>query len=211
MCKMIIVFVVLVVFIVLVLVVYVVDVIDLVLQVLFVLVLVLVVGNWVGGYVGVIGFWNWGQIKNFGYVNVFGFGGYGGYNFQDGQLVYGVEGNVDYNGVQCIIVGIKIEIGVQGVLCVCVGVDMNFFMFYGVVGVVVGSVKVFDGVGNNDMCGVIGWIVGVGVEMKVMDNVMVCVEYDFMLFGNCIYVFGGINVLCGYDQNVVKVGIGYKF
>ncbi|HWU62528.1 MAG TPA: outer membrane protein [Ensifer sp.] len=169
------------------------------------------VGNWAGGYVGATGSWNWGPIKNSGYANAFGLGGYGGYNFQDGQLVYGVEGNVDYNGAQRTTNGIKTETGVNGALRGRLGVDMNPFLLYGAAGIAAGSVKVSDGAGNSDSRGVIGWTAGVGAETKVTDNVTARVEYDYTSFGNRTYVLGGTNVSRGYDQNAVKVGIGYKF
>ena len=169
------------------------------------------VGDWSGAYVGATGSWNWGPIKNSGYANAVGIGGYGGYNFQDGQLVYGLEGNLDYNGAQRTTGTIKTETGVNGAIRGRVGVDMNPFMLYGAAGVAAASVKVSDTAGNSDTRGVIGWTAGVGAETKITDNVTARVEYDYTSFGNRTYVLGGTNVSRGYDQNAVKVGIGYKF
>jgi outer membrane immunogenic protein len=169
------------------------------------------IGDWSGAYVGATGSWNWGHINNSGYANAFGLGGYGGYNFQDGQLVYGVEGNVDWSGAQRTSAGIKSEEGVNGALRGRLGVDMNPFMLYGAAGIAATSLKVSDGAGNSDTRGVVGWTAGVGAETKLTDNVTARLEYDYTSFGNRTYVLGGTNVSRGYDQNSVKLGIGYKF
>ena len=167
-------------------------------------------GDWSGAYVGATGSWNAGHINNSGYANAFGLGGYAGYNWQDGQLVYGAEGNIDYNGAQNISNGVKTTEGVNGAIRGRVGMDMNPFLIYGAAGIAASNVQVSNG-SASDSRGVIGWTAGVGAETKLTDNVTARVEYDYSAFGNRTYVLGGTNVSRGYDVNSVKVGIGYKF
>jgi outer membrane immunogenic protein len=166
--------------------------------------------NWAGGYVGATGSYNFGTIDNQGKANAFGLGGYGGYNWQDGQLVYGLEGNLDWSGAKRTDGGIKSEEGVNGAVRARLGVDLNPFLIYGAGGFAASNMKVSDGT-NSASRGLIGWTAGVGAETKLTDNVTARVEYDYTDFGKKNFNLGGTSFSRGYDENSVKIGIGYKF
>lgn len=168
------------------------------------------VGNWAGAYLGATGSYNFGHIDNSGHAHAFGLGGYGGYNWQDGQLVYGVEGNLDYSGARNTNNNVKTTQGINGAVRARLGVDMNPFLIYGAGGIAASDLKA-ESAGVSDRRGVIGWTAGLGAETKITDNVTARVEYDYTDFGKRNFNLGGTNVSRGYDENSVKVGIGYKF
>lgn len=168
------------------------------------------VSDWSGAYVGATGSYNFGTINNSGKANAFGGGVYGGYNMQDGQLVYGVEGNLDYSGAQRTTAGVKTQEGVNGAIRGRLGVDMSPFMIYGAGGLAATNLKVSSAAGS-DSRGIVGWTAGVGAETKLTDNVTARIEYDYTSFGKRNFNLGGTTVSRGYDENSVKIGIGYKF
>jgi outer membrane immunogenic protein len=55
-------------------------------------------GNWQGFYLGGAGTYNMGSFADTYNARAFGGQIYSGYNWQQGQIVYGVEGDIGYSG-----------------------------------------------------------------------------------------------------------------
>ncbi len=101
------------------------------------------VRNWSGAYVGGTIDWHHGEADATGNNKSVGFGGglYGGYNVQDGQMVYGGEADVNYTGNDARSSGRRVKQGVNGSVRGRVGVDLNPVLVYGTAGVALGNAK----------------------------------------------------------------------
>lgn len=63
-------------------------------------------------------------------------------------------------------------------VCGCLGYVFDCYFVYGVGGLVFVDLEVV-GNGDKDSKIVVGWMFGVGVEVVVINNVMVCFEYVY--------------------------------
>src|ERR1700733_6230764 len=159
--------------------------------------------NWGGIYVGINGGWGFGNAKwNVGPAGGFGafsgsvsdnggvVGGTLGANFQTGGLVFGVEGDWDYSGINT---------GTTQTICnvsgTCqtennwlftargrVGWAVDRVLLYGTAGGAFGSIKTtFNGIDNTSTQA--GWTVGAGVESAFADNWTARIEYLYVDLG----------------------------
>ncbi|MFK0204388.1 outer membrane protein [Agrobacterium sp. NPDC090283] len=176
------------------------------------------VKDWSGAYLGGTVNYDWGRFSssNDG-RDAKGAGGglYGGYNWQNGQLVYGAEADVnlgDERGSAGTVAGRAFEgkQGVNGSLRGRVGYDMNPFLLYGTAGLAVSDNKVRDGV-DKDSATALGYTVGAGVEAMVTDNITARLEYRYSDYQKKDYTLGNDAFSRGFDDHSVKAGIGVKF
>ncbi len=167
-------------------------------------------GNWEGFYLGGAGTYNMGDFNNS--RNGYAMGGqlYTGYNWQAGQIVYGVEADLGYSGLDHSAGGITEKNRFNGSVRGRVGYDLNPFLLYGTAGLAATNNKV-SGLGDSDSKTAYGYTVGVGAEAFVTSNITARVEYRFSDYQDKDYNLGGTNVSRGYDEQSVKVGIGVKF
>ena len=167
--------------------------------------------NWSGAYVGGSGSYNVGRFKG-GNNNAHALGGavYGGYNWQDGQLVYGLEGDVGYSGNDGIRDGIQSKQGVNGSIRGRLGYDLNPFLVYGTAGLAGQRSRASDDT-SSDSKTAAGYTVGAGVETMVTNNITARVEYRYSGFQDKNFDLDSGSVSRGYDEHSVKLGIGVKF
>ena len=163
-----------------------------------------------GFYLGGAGTYNMGDFNNS--RNGYAMGGqlYTGYNWQAGQIVYGVEADLGYSGLDHSAGGITEKNRFNGSVRGRVGYDLNPFLLYGTAGLAATNNKV-SGLGDSDSKMAYGYTVGVGAEAFVTSNITARVEYRFSDYQDKDYNLGGTNVSRGYDEQSVKVGIGVKF
>ncbi|MBN9052766.1 MAG: porin family protein [Rhizobiales bacterium] len=169
-----------------------------------------VVKNWSGAYVGGTATWQKGKFNGQGQDRAHGFGGgvYGGYNMQNGQMVYGGEADLNYSGVDHNNGVFSAKQGVNGSIRGRVGVDLNPVLVYGTAGIAASNVKV-NAAGAKDDATMLGWTAGAGVEAFVTDNVTARVEYRYSDYGK--KDFRGAGVRSGFEDHSVRVGMGVKF
>ncbi|MCP8895677.1 porin family protein [Shinella daejeonensis] len=169
-----------------------------------------VVKDWSGAYLGGTASWQKGKFNRQGNKHANGFGGgvYGGYNIQDGQMVYGGEADVNYSGVDATANGFKAQQGVNGSIRGRVGVDLNPVLLYGTAGIAASGVEVKSPVGKDDAT-LLGWTAGVGAETFVTDNVTARLEYRYSDYGT--KNFRGAGVTSGFEDHSVRLGLGVKF
>ncbi|WLS01880.1 outer membrane protein [Shinella oryzae] len=171
-----------------------------------------VVKNWSGAYVGGNATWQKGKFNNQGSERGHALGGgvYGGYNMQNGQLVYGPEADLNYSGVDHNANGFTAKQGVNGSIRGRVGVDLNPVLVYGTAGVAASGVKVTNNAtGAKDDATLLGWTAGAGVETMVTDNITARVEYRYSDYGK--KTFNGAGQRSGFEDHSVRVGMGVKF
>lgn len=170
--------------------------------------------GWDGAYLGVYGGYGWNKNKTSeGKLDADGIkgGGYGGYNFQNGQFVYGVEGDLGYSGAEERNFGYKAKQGVEGSVRARAGIALDPVLLYGTGGVAVTDNKL-SGPDGSDSKTHVGWTAGVGAEAKVTQNIVGRVEYRYTDYGKKDYDLGGLDDVSNkITTNEIRVGVGYKF
>lgn len=169
-------------------------------------------GNWAGAYAGGTASWQRGDFSHQGKAKANGFGGgvYGGYNMQQGQLVYGGEADLNYSGVDSKHGGTTAKQGANGSIRARVGIDLNPVLLYGTAGIAGTNAEMKNAAGKDDHS-MVGWTAGVGAEAFVTNNITARVEYRYSDYQKKSFNLGGTKVKSGFDDQSVRVGLGVKF
>ncbi len=168
--------------------------------------------DWSGVYVGGALNWDWGTFDE-GDFDADGWGGtlFGGYNMQNGSIVYGVEGDLaTSNQSQTVTPGIKMEQGFNGSLRGRLGYALDPVLVYGTAGLA-GSRLEAKQAGDKDTQMGWGWTVGAGVEAMVTENISARVEYRYTDYGDQDFKLNGSKYKRSFEENTVKVGLGVHF
>ncbi|KAA0698249.1 porin family protein [Neorhizobium sp. P12A] len=167
--------------------------------------------NWAGFYLGGAGTYNMGKFTHGG-DDGYAFGGqvYTGYNWEQSNIVYGVEADLGYSGLDNTHDGYKNKNEFNGSVRGRLGYDFNPFLLYGTAGLALGKNKVEDAT-SSDSATAVGWTAGVGAETMITNNITARVEYRYTDYQKKNFDLDSGNVSRGYDENSVKVGIGLKF
>lgn len=197
--------------------------------------------DWTGAYVGVNGGYGWGTLnydpislpRPAGSFDTSGWlGGLtAGYNYQTGQLVIGVEGDIDASSIKGVGAAFdplsatptlpSFDLNWLGTVRGRVGVAVDSFLIYGTAGVAVGGMSggltnVTGGGDDRTASGTqTGWVAGVGVEAAVAENITVKAEYLYTDLGTADYTFTGpyTDVIASVHPtaSVARVGVNFKF
>lgn len=170
-------------------------------------------GNWSGAYVGGAVTYDFGRFTGSDDRDAKALGGsvYGGYNMQNGQIVYGGEADIGYAGEDGNAgAGYKGTQGVNGSIRGRVGYDMNPFLVYGTAGLAVTNNELKSATDSDERLAA-GYTVGAGVEAMVTDNITARVEYRYSDYQKRDFDLDGATVTKGFDDHSVKVGMGVKF
>ncbi|MGL4489538.1 MAG: outer membrane protein [Rhizobiaceae bacterium] len=170
------------------------------------------VSNWSGAYAGVSAGYAWGKAEAPG--NRFSTKGanggvYGGYNWQQDNIVYGGEVDLGYSGDKGTNAGVEFKNGVNGAARVRLGADLGPAMVYGAGGATFTRGKVTAG-GVSDSKTHLGWTAGVGAEAKITQNLIGRVEYRHNKYGSETYAIGA-GTPAKLTENEVRVGLGVQF
>ena len=191
--------------------------------------------TWTGFYIGVHGGGGWshwdagpgaitgGTADGDGWL----LGVQAGYNYQMGNIVLGIEGELSFADVkitQPLFAGsITLKNDFYGLVTGRLGYAFDRFLVFGKGGVAFTRDK-WDG--NDGIGGTVtgefsrvGWTIGVGGEYALWDNISLKAEYNFLSFGERTerLTAGGGLVIVGPPANVsetvhiVKVGANYRF
>ena len=165
--------------------------------------------NWTGGYVGVNLGYNWGKITNTS-ISPSGLEGgvQGGYNWQNGQFVFGVETDLQLSGADDTFAPFKFSNPWFGTLRGRGGFAYNNFLFYLTGGLAYGNVKA-ESAFLSESRTQLGWTVGVGGEVGISQNWSAKVEYLYMDLGSRTYTITGTSN--AYHNNVLRLGLNYHF
>jgi outer membrane immunogenic protein len=165
--------------------------------------------NWSGGYVGANVGYNWGKITNTG-TNPSGLEGglQGGYNWQNGQFVYGAETDLQLSGADDTFAPFKFSNPWFGTLRGRGGFAYSNFLFYLTAGLAYGGLKAENGLLTESKTH-IGWTAGVGAEVGITSNWSAKAEYLYMDLGSRSYSLTGTTN--GYQANMIRLGVNYHF
>jgi len=198
--------------------------------------------NWGGLYIGINGGWGWGNVRwsvpttvslpaLSGTVNDNGaiIGGTLGVNYQTGAFVFGLEGDLDYSGINtgttstaCAVSG-NCQTGNNWLSTVRAraGYAVNNVLFYGTAGGAFANMQTtLSGVTTSRIQP--GWTLGAGIEWAFFNNWTAKFEYLFVGLNTvnancatavCIANNGGASVplSVSLSENLVRAGINYKF
>jgi outer membrane immunogenic protein len=163
--------------------------------------------SWMGPYLGLNFGYQWGTATPTKPAGL-AIGGQGGYNWQVGQFVYGVEADLQGSGANDTFAAWKFSNPWFGTARGRVGVAFNNILLYGTGGLAFGGGQVDLG-GLSESNTHIGWALGGGMEVGFTPNWSAKVEYLYIDLSNQTYVLTGTNH--GFQSNLLRFGINYRF
>jgi outer membrane immunogenic protein len=182
--------------------------------------------NWTGFYVGINGGGGWGSsewtslVGSTGSFDVSGglVGGTIGYNWQLGQWVFGLEGDIDWSDIRgstssgaCAGTSCETRNNWLGTGRARIGYAFDRFLPYVTGGVAFGDVKASAaGFGSTTDTNA-GWTLGGGIEAAIAGPWTAKVEYLYVDLGStsCSGCLLSTNV--DFHANIVRGGINYRF
>lgn len=176
------------------------------------------ISSWAGPYGGVqLGYGFSGSVDDG--VNDIGTdgwtgGAFGGFNMQNGQFVYGVEGDINYSGIEGSNAGFEARSRVDGSIRGRAGVAVtDDILIYGTAGVAAESLRITDEVsGARDSNTMLGYTVGAGTDVKLTEDVFARAEYRYTDYGSEEFTLPGVGTAeIDSSNHRVMVGVGIKF
>lgn len=185
--------------------------------------------DWTGVYVGLQAGYAFGDAdreNTAGFANSFDINGFvggvhAGYNYQINSIVLGVEGDVEFSGIDGDDAGVggnvdKVDFNWMASLRGRLGVAFNRVLVYTTGGVAfadVDATTTSGGASTSDSNSHVGWTLGAGVEVAVTQNVTARVEYRYTDFNDKTYTLTPTALNANYDYQIhaVRVGVSYKF
>ncbi|MDB5602972.1 MAG: outer membrane protein Omp31 [Xanthobacteraceae bacterium] len=162
--------------------------------------------NWTGLYVGINGGYGFSDASG-GLV-----GGTLGYNWQNGNLVFGVEGDLDWTNLKHDNAFSTTSNSWLGTARARVGVAMDRFMPYVTAGAAVGNIDITAPgfAGNNTTK--LGWTAGAGLEFALGGNWTAKAEYLYVDLGSADCGAGcPVGTDTSLTSNIVRAGLNYRF
>lgn len=165
--------------------------------------------NWSGAYAGANVGYQWGKARNTG-TSPSGLEGglQAGYNWQNGQFVYGAETDIQISGADDTFAPFKFSNPWFGTLRGRAGLAMNNILFYGTLGLAYGGLKA-ESFGLSESKTHIGWTAGLGMEVGFNQQWSAKVEYLYADLSNRAYSVTGTQN--GLSNSILRVGVNYHF
>lgn len=173
------------------------------------------VSSWTGPYAGIhLGYGFGGRVTEPGNrIGTDGFvgGAFGGFNYQHGQFVYGVEGDINYSNMRGSSAGTRTRTTVDGSIRARAGVAAtDDILIYGTAGLAAERLRV-SAAGDTETNPMLGYTVGAGVDAKLTDQVFGRVEYRYTDYGRRDFDIAGADRRIDSSNHRVTVGLGIKF
>ena len=165
--------------------------------------------NWAGAYAGLNLGYEWGKVSNSaGNPSGIMGGGQVGYNWQNGQFVFGGETDLQLSGADDTFAPWKFSNPWFGTLRGRIGYAMNNILVYGTGGLAYADLK---GELNSltETKTELGWTLGLGLEVGLTPNWSAKVEYLYMDLGSRAFSVTGTDN--GLSANVLRLGVNYHF
>lgn len=168
-----------------------------------------IANSWMGPYIGGNLGYGWGEVSNNGAQPSGVLGGLqAGYNYQSGQLVLGIEGDLQLNSADDTFAPWKFSNPWFGTVRGRLGYAFNNILLYGTGGLAFGSLKVESG-GFSESQTSAGWTAGVGAEYAINQNWSAKIEYLYVDLSEKNFLMTGLPN--GYQFSTVRVGVNYRF
>lgn len=166
--------------------------------------------NWQGLYLGGNLGYQWGKVTNSS-VSPSGFmGGLQlGYNWQTGQIVYGLETDIGLAGADDTAASVKFTNPWLGTLRGRGGFAFNNVLIYGTVGLAYGGLRAESIAGGTESKTLGGWTIGAGMEVGLTPAWSVKGEYLYVDLAGRGYVITGASN--GLETSILRFGANYRF
>lgn len=166
--------------------------------------------NWQGLYLGGNLGYQWGKVTNSS-INPSGFmGGLQlGYNWQTGQLVYGIETDIGFSGADDSASSIKFTNPWLGTTRARGGFTFNNVFIFGTAGLAYGGLRAETPAGGTESKSLGGWTAGVGMEIGLTPAWSVKGEYLYVDLAGRGYVITGASN--GLETSILRFGANYRF
>ena len=169
--------------------------------------------NWAGFYVGGNLGYEWGSVSN-GTPSPDGVAGgvQGGYNWQDSQIVYGIEGDLNLSDANDTFAPYKFSNPWFGTVRGRLGYA---FQQYNVLAYATGGLAFGDLVATATATGIdetktqVGWTLGAGAEYGFSANWSAKVEYLYIDLGDRTFATTGVSN--GLSASLLRFGVNYHF
>jgi outer membrane immunogenic protein len=165
--------------------------------------------SWAGPYLGGNLGYEWGTVSN-NVTKPSGFAGgiEGGYNFQSGPWVFGIEGDLELTGANDTFAPWKFSNPWFGTVRGRAGYALNNVLFYGTAGLAFGELS-GQTFGLSESHTNAGWTVGLGAEMGLARNWSAKVEYLYVDLNDSNFLITGTQN--GYHFGLLRAGVNYHF
>jgi outer membrane immunogenic protein len=167
--------------------------------------------DWSGAYFGVEAGYGWNRWDGPSFIdNVDGalLGLYGGYNFQAGSFVYGIDGSVDFSFADFEYDFDSTEkMGWSGNLRARFGVAFDSLLLYAAAGAAGAEATVDDQTSGHASDWQFGWTAAGGAEFAFSPHLTGRLDLSFTDYGT----FGFFGTPVDITTTAVKAGIGYRF
>jgi outer membrane immunogenic protein len=165
--------------------------------------------SWAGPYLGGNLGYAWGSVDN-NPAKPSGFAGgvQGGYNWQNGPWVFGIEGDIQATGAEETFAPWKFSNPWFGTVRGRGGYAFNNVLFYATGGIAFGELRA-ETFGLSETHTNAGWTVGAGAEMGFAPNWSAKIEYLYVDLANSNFVLTGASN--GYHFGLVRAGVNYHF
>jgi len=165
--------------------------------------------SWAGPYLGGNLGYSWGSVDNNPTKPAGLLGGVqGGYNWQTGAFVFGVEGDLQLNAAEDTFAPWKFSNPWFGTVRGRAGYAFNNVLFYGTGGLAFGSLRA-ETFGLTETHTSAGWTAGVGAEFGLAQNWTAKIEYLYVDLSDSRFSLTGQSN--GYQFGLVRAGVNYHF
>lgn len=165
--------------------------------------------SWVGPYAGLNFGYQWGSVTHLGAKPGGVMGGIqGGYNWQSGQFVYGLEADLQASGAEDTFAPYKFSNPWFGTVRGRAGYALNNILFYGTLGFAYGYGRA-EGLGLSESHLHPGWVAGGGLEVALTPRWTAKAEYLFVDLSDTAYAVTGVKT--GFESSVLRFGANYRF
>ena len=165
--------------------------------------------SWAGPYLGGNIGYAWGSVDN-NATRPSGLAGgvQGGYNWQNGPWVFGLEADVQASGANDTFAPWKFSNPWFGTVRGRVGYAMNNVLFYGTGGLAFGELR-GETFGLSETHTSAGWTAGVGAEFGFAQNWTAKIEYLYVDLSDSRFTITGLPN--GYQFGLARIGVNYRF
>src|SRR5947209_8630329 len=165
--------------------------------------------SWAGPYLGGNIGYSWGSVDN-NRAKPSGFAGgvQGGYNFQNGPFVFGLEADIQASAANDTFAPWKFSNPWFGTARGRIGYALNNLLFYGTGGLAFGELR-GQAFGLTESHTTAGWTAGVGAEFGLAPNWTAKIEYLYVDLSDSRFAITGM--LNGAQFGLVRLGVNYRF
>jgi outer membrane immunogenic protein len=165
--------------------------------------------RWYGPYGGLNFGYEWGNLEGFS-VNPTGLiaGGQVGYNWQNGEFVFGGETDLQASGADATFAPYQFSNPWFGTLRGRAGIALGYTLFYATAGLAYGEGKIDYG-NLSDTNTALGWTAGAGIEFAFTPCWSIKAEYLYYNLGTQNFQLTGVNT--GFSAEVLRLGFNYRF